>query len=144
MFWKLIEPITLKSFRTTGLSLSCRPKKSYWAKELKKKTFSEVDILSCAKFAMERSYVGAHLSDLFCGLIEKDPNLQKIYREIEMPTSRVLFRMEQNGVLIDKQLLAKQNSGTSSKSIRTFKEKQRLLPERNLIWLVRNNSERFF
>lgn len=99
-------------------------------KGVKKKTFSEVDILSCAKFAMERSYVGAHLSDLFCGLIEKDPNLQKIYREIEMPTSRVLFRMEQNGVLIDKQLLAKQTAELQAKASELSKKAETIAGEK--------------
>ena len=79
---------------------------------------------------MERSYVGAHLSDLFCGLIEKDPNLQKIYREIEMPTSRVLFRMEQNGVLIDKQLLAKQTAELQAKASELSKKAETIAGEK--------------
>ncbi len=77
-------------------------------KGVKKKAFSEIDTASCSKFAMERSYTGAYLTDLFGHLIEKNPNLQKIYREIEMPTSQVLFKMEENGVLIDRQLLLEQ------------------------------------
>ena len=99
-------------------------------KGVKKKTFSEVDILSCAKFAMERSYVGAHLSDLFCGLIEKDPNLQKIYREIRNADERVLFRMEQNGVLIDKQLLAKQTAELQAKASELSKKAETIAGEK--------------
>ena len=33
---------------------------------------------------------------------------EKIYRDIEMPLSEVLFKMEQNGVLIDTKLLDQQ------------------------------------
>ena len=37
-----------------------------------------------------------------------DAKLEKIYRDIEMPLSDVLFKMEQNGVLIDTKLLDQQ------------------------------------
>jgi DNA polymerase-1 len=38
------------------------------------------------------------------------PALEQLYREIEIPVSRVLQRMERHGVLIDAQLLARQSN----------------------------------
>jgi len=41
--------------------------------------------------------------------LEAEPGLRFVYEQLEMPTSRVLARIERNGVLIDVQLLATQS-----------------------------------
>ena len=45
-----------------------------------------------------------------------DAKLEKIYRDIEMPLSDVLFKMEQNGVLIDTKLLDQQTAQLNTKA----------------------------
>ncbi len=47
-----------------------------------------------------------------------------------MPTSRVLFRMEQNGVLIDKQLLAKQTAELQAKASELSKKAETIAGEK--------------
>ena len=48
------------------------------------------------------------MNRLFKKALSDDAKLEKIYRDIEMPLSDVLFKMEQNGVLIDTKLLDQQ------------------------------------
>ncbi|WP_270209848.1 DNA polymerase, partial [Parasutterella excrementihominis] len=50
----------------------------------------------------------SRLNRLFKKALSDDAKLEKIYRDIEMPLSEVLFKMEQNGVLIDTKLLDQQ------------------------------------
>ena len=77
-------------------------------KGAKKLSFSKISVENAADFASERVFIVSRLNRLFKKALSDDAKLEKIYRDIEMPLSDVLFKMEQNGVLIDTKLLDQQ------------------------------------
>ncbi len=72
-------------------------------------TFDQVAVDTACEYAAEDAEVTMHLHQTLYPHIASDSKLEYIYREIEVPTARVLQRMERNGVLIDSQLLAIQS-----------------------------------
>ncbi|MEK9775455.1 MAG: DNA polymerase I, partial [Quisquiliibacterium sp.] len=71
--------------------------------------FDEVPLEQAADYAAEDAEVTMHLHQTMHPAIAADPKLSRIYREIEMPSMRVLQKMERHGVLIDAHLLAAQS-----------------------------------
>ena len=81
-----------------------------------KTVFSQVSVEKAAEFASERVFIVSRLNRLFKKALSDDAKLEKIYRDIEMPLSDVLFKMEQNGVLIDTKLLDQQTAQLNTKA----------------------------
>ena len=71
--------------------------------------FGQVDIERAAEYSCEDSDMTLHVHEKLWPQIESDLGLLRIYREIEMPTSAVLGRIERTGVLIDAARLAAQS-----------------------------------
>ena len=71
--------------------------------------FEQVDIEQASRYAAEDADVTLHLHTVLYPRIEADAKLLDIYRRIEIPTSKVLHKMERHGVLIDSQALARQS-----------------------------------
>jgi DNA polymerase-1 len=71
--------------------------------------FEQVPIESAGPYAAEDAEVTLHLHRVMHPRIAAEPALERIYREIEIPVSRVLQRMERHGVLIDAAALAEQS-----------------------------------
>ena len=71
--------------------------------------FSQVDLERATAYASEDADVTLQLHLRLYPDVEADPSLLRIYRDIEMPTLRVLQRMERNGVLVDADALAAQS-----------------------------------
>jgi len=71
--------------------------------------FEQVALEQATRYAAEDADVTMHLHRTLYPRIEKDPKLEYIYRVIELPTARVLQRMERHGVLVDVDLLAAQS-----------------------------------
>ncbi len=71
--------------------------------------FSQVDIERATAYAGEDADVTLQLHLRLFPDIEADEGLLRIYRDIEMPTLRVLQRVERNGVLVDADVLAAQS-----------------------------------
>ncbi|WP_374555023.1 DNA polymerase I [Aquitalea pelogenes] len=69
--------------------------------------FGEVDIEIAANYAAEDADITLRLNQYFAPQLTD--KLGKIYRDIELPVAEVLFRMERNGVLIDRDQLAAQS-----------------------------------
>lgn len=76
------------------------------AKQLK---FSEVEIDVAGRYAAEDADVCVRLHHALQAKLQAQPNLLKLYNELEMPLLSVLARIERNGVLIDDDLLAHQS-----------------------------------
>lgn len=74
----------------------------------KQLTFNKVDIETAAPYAAEDAEVTLLLHQYLWPKLEKIPELRQVYEDIEIPLMPVLSRMECRGVLIDRQLLAKQ------------------------------------
>ncbi len=71
--------------------------------------FGQVDIERAAEYSCEDSDMTLHVHQQLWPQIEADAGLLRIYREIEMPTSRILGTIERTGVLIDSVKLAAQS-----------------------------------
>ncbi len=71
--------------------------------------FDEVGIEQASDYAAEDADVTLQLHNALWPRVEKNEKLRYIYETIELPTARVLQRVERNGVLIDTGLLAAQS-----------------------------------
>ncbi|HWH83104.1 MAG TPA: DNA polymerase I, partial [Burkholderiaceae bacterium] len=71
--------------------------------------FAQVDIERAADYSCEDSEMTLHVHRTLWPQIEALPGLLTVYREIEMPTSTILGRIERTGVRIDAALLAAQS-----------------------------------
>lgn len=71
--------------------------------------FAQVAIDRATEYSCEDSDMTLHVHRHLWPQIEADAGLLRIYREIEMPTSAILDRIERTGVLIDGALLAAQS-----------------------------------
>jgi DNA polymerase-1 len=71
--------------------------------------FSAVEIGRATEYAAEKTDCVLALHELLFQKIEQDEKLNFVYQRIEMPVLPVLFRMERNGVLLDKNKLEMQS-----------------------------------
>jgi len=71
--------------------------------------FDEVAIDRATEYAAEDAEVTLELHTVMWPQIEKNDGLREIYQGIELPVAEVLYRMERNGVLIDRELLQRQS-----------------------------------
>jgi DNA polymerase I len=71
--------------------------------------FSAVEIGRATQYAAEKTDCVLALHQLLFPKIEQDEKLSFVYGGIEMPVLPVLFRMERNGVLLDKEKLEAQS-----------------------------------
>ena len=71
--------------------------------------FGQVDIEKAAEYSCEDSDMTLHVHQKLWPQVEADAGLLHIYRDIEMPTSEILGRIERTGVLIDSAKLAAQS-----------------------------------
>ena len=72
-------------------------------------TFNQIDLDQAAPYAAEDADVTLRLHNQLQSLMANEPELQKVYREIEVPLVPVLSRIERTGVLIDDMLLGAQS-----------------------------------
>jgi len=72
--------------------------------------FDEVPLETAAEYAAEDADITLRLHLALYPQIQPEKGLDYVYREIEMPTSRVLRQMERNGVLIDTERLGRQSA----------------------------------
>jgi DNA polymerase-1 len=71
--------------------------------------FASVSVDRAAAYAAEKADCVLALHERLYPQIEQDPKLKYVYGEIEMPALPVLFRMERNGVLLDRAKLEAQS-----------------------------------
>ena len=79
--------------------------------------FDQVELTRATEYAAEDSDITLRLHQAMKGHVESDPKLAYIYRDIELPTSVVLQKIERNGVLIDCALLAVQSGELGARII---------------------------
>ena len=72
--------------------------------------FDQVELSRATEYAGEDSDITLRLHHAMKGHVESDEKLNFIYRQIELPTSVVLQKIERNGVLIDAALLDTQSN----------------------------------
>ncbi len=71
--------------------------------------FEQVDLESATRYAAEDADVAMHLHRTLYPAIAAEAKLEHVYRDIEMPVSRVLQTMERTGVLIDAEAMTRQS-----------------------------------
>jgi DNA polymerase-1 len=89
-------------------------------------SFDQVDIELASQYAAEDTDVTLRVHEVLHPIIEADKGLKFVYDRIEIPVAEVLFRMERNGVLLDRKLLAQQSDELGKKMLeleqRAFQE----------------------
>ncbi len=78
-------------------------------KGAKQLCFDQVDLDIATRYAAEDADITLQLHQCLVPQIEIQKGLQYVYRDIELPSMRVLFIMERNGVLLDSALLQVQS-----------------------------------
>jgi DNA polymerase-1 len=71
--------------------------------------FEQVEIEQASRYAAEDAEVTMQLHTVLYPRIAVDARLLDVYQRIELPTARVLQKMERHGVLVDATLLARQS-----------------------------------
>jgi len=78
-------------------------------KGAKQLTFNQVELEKAAPYAAEDADVTLRLHRTLWPRLEAEPRLRRLYEEIEVPLVPVLSRMERNGVMVDREMLARQS-----------------------------------
>jgi DNA polymerase-1 len=83
-------------------------------KGVKQLTFDQVPIERAAKYSAEDADVTLRLHQALWPQVQSVPALERLYEEIEQPLVPVLMRMENRGVLIDRDMLRAQSRQIST------------------------------
>ena len=86
-------------------------------KGAKQVTFNQVTVEVAAEYAAEDADITMQLHQAMYPQIAADAKLDYIYSQIEMPSSNVLFTIERNGVLIDRDMLNIQSNEIGMKLV---------------------------
>lgn len=86
-------------------------------KGAKQVTFNQVTVEVAAEYAAEDADITLQLHQAMYPKIAADAKLDYIYSHIEMPSSNVLFSIERNGVLIDRDMLNIQSNEIGMKLV---------------------------
>ncbi|MCP3689232.1 MAG: DNA polymerase I, partial [Gammaproteobacteria bacterium] len=79
-------------------------------KGAKQLTFDQIELEKASDYAAEDADVTMQLHDLLYHRVASDQRLHQVYTDIEVPLIEVLLKIEQNGVLIDRNLLHEQGT----------------------------------
>lgn len=91
------------------LGMTTIPYEAICGKGANQITFDQVAVADAATYAAEDADITLRIADRLRPRLAAEPGLERTYRALELPVEQVLFTMEQNGVLIDKQRLADQS-----------------------------------
>ncbi len=80
-------------------------------------SFDQVGVETAAQYAAEDADVTLRVHQVLYPLIVADQGLRYVYEQIEIPVADILFRMERNGVLLDRHSLAKQSGELGQKML---------------------------
>jgi len=86
-------------------------------KGAKQVSFNQVTVEVAAEYAAEDADITLQLHQAMYPQIATDAKLDFIYSQIEMPSSQILYRIERNGVLIDRDMLNIQSSEIGAKLV---------------------------
>ncbi len=79
--------------------------------------FDQVALAQAAEYSAEDADITLQLHHALYPQIAREPGLERVYREIEMPVSIVLRKMERTGVLIDSARLQAQSSEIATRLV---------------------------
>jgi len=102
--------------------------------------FSSVEVTRAAEYAAQNADCTLALHDLLYPRISADEKLKRVYETIEMPLVPVLFCIERNGVLLDRQKLEIQSHELGQEILQ--KEKDAYRPPASLSTSARRSRSR--
>src|SRR5690606_4238860 len=113
----LLQSYVLESHRSHGmddlamrhLNIQTTPYEAVAGKGAKQISFSQVTIDIASTYAAEDADITLRLHQTLYPQLENDAQLKRIYHDIEIPVSNVLFKMERHGVLLDRDMLNQQS-----------------------------------
>jgi DNA polymerase I len=79
--------------------------------------FDQVSVETAAQYAAEDADVTLRVHQVLYPMLIADQGLRYVYEQIEIPVAEILFRMERNGVLLDRHSLAKQSGELGQKML---------------------------
>ena len=79
--------------------------------------FNQVTVEVAAEYAAEDADITLQLHEAMYPQIAQDAKLEFIYSQIEMPSANILFTIERNGVLIDRDMLNIQSNEIGAKLV---------------------------
>ena len=71
--------------------------------------FEQVEVARASAYAAEDADITLRVHQVLHPQLAAEEKLERLYREIELPVSEILFAMERHGVLLDAELLARQS-----------------------------------
>lgn len=86
-------------------------------KGAKQISFSQVALDDATQYAAEDADITLRLQHYFAEQLQQIPSLHALYRELEMPLIQVLTDIEENGVLVDSNLLQQQSADLSARML---------------------------
>jgi DNA polymerase-1 len=98
-------------------------------KGAKQITFNQIPLDKAAPYAAEDADITLQLHKVLWQKLSEEKDLMNIFKEIELPLSPVLAKMEQFGVLIDSQKLAQQSQDLAVRILELEKEVHELAGE---------------
>jgi len=104
------------------LGHECIPISSLIGKGKNQLTFDMVDTAAAGEYAAEDADVTYRLYLYLKGRLEKEPLIEKLFEEVEMPLVPVLATMEYSGVSLDTKVLRKM-SGEISETLKSVTER---------------------
>ncbi len=84
-------------------------------KGAKQITFDLIDLEQASDYAAEDADITMQLHQVLSAGLQQEAKLKQVYTDIEMPLVDVLLEVEQNGVLIDRDMLQKQGREVDQK-----------------------------
>ena len=103
------------------LDYRCIPFSSLVGKGRNQLTFDMVDTAAACEYSAEDADVTFRLYLYLKELLEKEPQIEKLFEQVEMPLVPVLAEMEWNGVALDTRVL-RNMSGEISKTLKSVTE----------------------
>ncbi|MDP2808739.1 MAG: DNA polymerase I [Rhodocyclaceae bacterium] len=120
------QPHDLGSLAARHCGLSTISYDAVTGKGANRISFAQVDVARAAEYAAEDADVTLRVHQVLRPQLAAEPELESLYRDLELPVAEVLFRIERNGVLIDAATLAQQSDELGRKIMALEAEAQQL------------------
>lgn len=88
--------------------------------------FDQVSVERATEYSAEDADITLQLHQAMLPQLEREPALERVYRDIEMPAMQVLLKMERQGVLIDARLLESQSTALGQRMLELEREAHEL------------------
>ena len=120
------KPHSLESLASRHLGRSGLSYEDVCGKGVHQISFAQVEVGKAAEYSCEDSDMTLHVHETLWPQLQPHAGMLDVYQRIEMPASRVLGRIERNGVLIDSERLAAQSQQLAERMVALEREAHEL------------------